>query len=203
MENIKKKEKNKIPKTSISNNSYEDFKKICLSYSHILSKLYLDSNLSVRNIFSKEDIFVINDIINEIITYSKELLNNDFINEAKEIIDIGNCIIDNYYCLCDKDLPLAIFKNTLRLKLYILEADFNLNFKYIKDYINSEKILKNIIGYQKYLQLSNFYIGSSFFYLGIIYFFTKRFEDAEKILKISQKFLTPIEFELNSENLLI
>jgi tetratricopeptide (TPR) repeat protein len=63
--------------------------------------------------------------------------------------------------------------------------------------------LLKIIDIQKILQLSNFNIGSSYFYLGIIYFFTKKFELSEKALKISQKLSTPLEFELNNEHFLI
>ena len=198
MENDNRKGNIKMPYILISNISFEDFIKICKQYSNILSTLNSDKT---NNFFNKEDILVINDIINEIIFYSKELLNNDFINEAKEIIDIGINISDNFYQLFIKEKKTLT--HPLKMKLLMLEANFNLNFKYLKDNSYSEKILLKIIEIQKILQLSKFNLGSSYFYLGIIYFFMKKFEESEKIIKLSQKYFIPIEFELNNESILI
>ena len=200
MENNNKNDEIIITKSLMNRVPFENFKNLCISYSNILSKIYIKNN----NFFSKEDIIIINAIINEIINYSKELLKNNLINESKDIINLGISITDNFYNIHKKYFKgIKIFILPLKLKLYILEANFNLNFKYIKDYINSENILLKIIDIQKILQLSNFNIGSSYFYLGIIYFFTKKFELSEKVLKISQKLSTPLEFELNNEHFLI
>ena len=200
MENNNKNDEIIITKSLMNRVPFENFKNLCISYSNILSKIYIKNN----NFFSKEDIIIINDIINDIINYSKELLRNNLINESKDIINLGISITDNFYNIHKKYFKgIKIFILPLKLKLYILEANFNLNFKYIKDYINSENILLKIIDIQKILQLSNFNIGSSYFYLGIIYFFTKKFELSEKVLKISQKLSTPLEFELNNEHFLI
>ena len=201
MENNNKKD-NIIPKSSISNNSYENFKTLINSYSNILSNLLKNNE---KNFFCKNDIIIINDIINEIIYYSLLLLNNNnFIKESKDIIDIGTNITDNFYKIYIKfNIPKKFLKNPIQLQLLILQANFNLNFKYLKNYNYSEEILLKIIEFQKMLQLSNFHVGSSYFYLGLIYFYMKKYEESEKIIKKSQRLLTPLEFELNNDNILI
>ena len=182
------------------NNSFQNFRKKCISYSSILSNILENQE---NAIFSKDDILIIKDLIKEMISYSQELVNNGDIEESKNLIEIGKSITNNFYLIYNKFTKKPILlKFPLTLKLYILEADFNINFKFKKDYIYSEKIIMEIIDIQKKLNLSTFFIASSYFYLGIIYFLVKRFEDSEKIIKLSLTFLTPLEYEINNNNTL-
>ena len=193
---------NEIPQTLINKYSYIDFKKLCESYLNILT-LILNGNNN-NKLFSKDDIFVLNDLIHEIINYSKYLLKKNFISESKNIIKIGEEITDCIYIVYNKlNLGENFIKFPLTLKLYILESDFNFYFKYLKDYIYSEIILLNIIEIQKRMQLSNFYLGSSYFYLGLIYFYNSKYKESEKIMNISKKYFTPLELEINEENRII
>ena len=202
MENSNDQETKEIPQTLISKYSYIDFKKICESYSNILTLILNENNNN--KLFSKDDIFVLNDLIHEIINYSKYLLKNNFISESKNIIKIGIKIADSIYDVYNKlNLGENFLKFPLKLKLCLLESDFNLHFKYLKDYIYSQIILLDIIEIQKRMQLSDVYLGSSYFYLGLIYFYNSKYGESEKIMNISKQYFTPIELEINEENRII
>ena len=63
MENSNDQGTKEIPQTLISKYSYIDFKKICESYSNILTLILNENNNN--KLFSKDDIFVLNDLIHE------------------------------------------------------------------------------------------------------------------------------------------
>jgi hypothetical protein len=113
MENNNKNDEIIITKSLMNRVPFENFKNLCISYSNILSKIYIKNN----NFFSKEDIIIINDIINDIINYSKELLKNNLINESKDIINLGISITDNFYNIHKK-----YFKG---IKIFILPLKLN------------------------------------------------------------------------------
>ena len=193
------KEINDIPQSLISNYSYIDFKKLCEFYLNILTTILYGNNNN--KLFSKDDIFVLNDLIHELINYSKYLLKNDFISESQIILKIGaeisDAIYNIYFVL---NLGENFFKFPLKLKLLILESNFNLYFKCVKDYKSSEAIILSIIDIQKRMHFPNFYLGSSYFYLGLIYFYNLKYEESEKVMNISKKYFTPVELEINEEN---
>ena len=190
---------NEMPQTLINKYSYIDFKKLCESYLNILTLILNGNNNNI--FFSKDDVFVLNDLIHEIINYSKYLLKNNFISESKNIIKIGAKITDGIFNVYNKlNLGENFIKFPLKLKLYILESDFNSYFKYLKDYTYSEIILLKIIEIQKRMQLSHFYLGSSYFYLGLIYFYNSKYKESEKIMNVSKQCFTPSELEINEEN---
>jgi hypothetical protein len=190
---------NEMPQTLINKYSYIDFKKLCESYLNILTLILNGNNNNI--FFSKDDVFVLNDLIHEIINYSKYLLKNNFISESKNIIKIGAKITDGIFNVYNKlNLGENFIKFPLKLKLYILESDFNSYFKYLKDYTYSEIILLKIIEIQKRMQLSHFYLGSSYFYLGLIYFYNSKYKKSEKIMNVSKQCFTPSELEINEEN---
>ena len=206
MNNDKKEIINRIPKTSTNRYSFKDFIKIIDAYSTVLSKIIKHCNNNIR--FSKNDVFIIKDLVIEISNYSKELSYNNFINESKYVIEIGTNITENFYTINSNSNSNGIreidfLRNPLLLKLFILEAKFNLYFKYIKDYNISKKIILEIIEIQKILDLSKFNIGSSYFYLGLVNFFLKTYDESEEIIKNALKLLTPLEFELDIEKNII
>ena len=150
-ENIQK-DKNDIPKSSRSQNTYKDFNKICRAYYDELMHISKSDSPSL----SKKDIIILNDVIHEIVDYSNELLAKHFIQEAKKILDIGLVISDfflkifgemseqgnnnsNNSKLSDK------LKYPLSLKLLLLKANFKILINYENDYSNGEKNLNEII----------------------------------------------------------
>ena len=185
-ENIQK-DKNDIPKSSRSQNTYKDFNKICRAYYDELMHISKSDSPSL----SKKDIIILNDVIHEIVDYSNELLAKHFIQEAKKILDIGLVISDfflkifgemseqgnnnsNNSKLSDK------LKYPLSLKLLLLKANFKILIEYENDYINGEKNLNEIIEIQLYLKTSSYHLASSKFYMAKIKYFFKNYEEAKK-----------------------
>jgi hypothetical protein len=185
-ENIQK-DKNDIPKSSRSQNTYKDFNKICRAYYDELMHISKSDSPSL----SKKDIIILNDVIHEIVDYSNELLAKHFIQEAKKILDIGLVISDfflkifgemseqgnnnsNNSKLSDK------LKYPLSLKLLLLKANFKILINYENDYSNGEKNLNEIIEIQLYLKSSSYHLASSKFHMAKIKYFFKNYDDAQK-----------------------
>ena len=185
-ENIQK-DKNYIPKSSRSQNTYKDFNKICRAYYDELMHISKSDSPSL----SKKDIIILNDVIHEIVDYSNELLAKHFIQEAKKILDIGLVISDfflkifgemseqgnnnsNNSKLSDK------LKYPLSLKLLLLKANFKILINYENDYNNGEKNLNEIIEIQLYLKSSSYHLASSKFHMAKIKYFFKNYDDAQK-----------------------
>ena len=183
----KDKNDSKIPKSSRSQNTYKDFNKICRAYYDELMHISKSDSPSL----SKKDIIILNDVIHEIVDYSNELLNQNCIQEAKKILDIGLVISDfflkifgemaekgsntiNNSKLSDK------LKYPLSLKLLLLKANFKILINYESDYKNGEKNLNEIIEIQLYLKTSSYHLASSKFYMAKIKYFFKNYEEAKK-----------------------
>ena len=183
----KDKNDSKIPKSSRSQNTYKDFNKICRAYYDELMHISKSDSPSL----SKKDIIILNDVIHEIVDYSNELLNQNCIQEAKKILDIGLVISDfflkifgemaekgsntiNNSKLSDK------LKYPLSIKLLLLKANFKILINYESDYKNGEKNLNEIIEIQLYLKTSSYHLASSKFYMAKIKYFFKNYEEAKK-----------------------
>ena len=175
--------KNEIPKSPSTENSFKDFNKICRAYYNELMHISKSNSPNL----SKEDIIVIDDLIKEISSYSSELIKFNFIEEAKKIIDIGLVISDFLLKIFgeisdfenkEKNLGEKL-KIPLSLKLLLLESNFNILFKFEKNFIDSEKNLEEIIEIQKYLKLSNYNLACSNFYLAIVKFYQNSLEKSE------------------------
>jgi tetratricopeptide (TPR) repeat protein len=136
---------------------------------------------------SKDDIIVIDDLIKEIYKYSTDLTKINLIQEAKNIIDIGLVISDFQLKIfgelksIQKDNENLIEKlyYPLSLKLILLEANFNILYKYEKNYLDGEKNLEEILEVQKYLKLPNYNIACSQFYYSILKYLNNDLEKAE------------------------
>ena len=50
---------------------------------------------------SQKDIIILSDVIDEIVTYSNELISNNFITQAKDLLNIGLVISDFFQVLFD------------------------------------------------------------------------------------------------------
>ena len=183
----KEKIDSKIPKSSRSQNTYKDYNKICRAYYDELMHISKSDSPSL----SKKDIIILNDVIHEIVDYSNELLNKNFIQEAKKILDIGLVISDfflkifgemaekgnntiNNSKLSDK------LKYPLSLKLLLLKTNFKILINYESDYKNGEKNLNEIIEIQLYLKSSSYHLASSKFHMAKIKYFFKNYEEAQK-----------------------
>ena len=183
----KDKNDSNIPKSSRSQNTYKDFNKICRAYYDELMHISKSDSPSL----SKKDIIILNDVIHEIVDYSNELLSQNFIQEAKKILDIGLVISDfflkifgemaekgsntiNNSKLSDK------LKYPLSLKLLLLKANFKILINYESDYKNGEKNLNEIIEIQLYLKSSSYHLASSKFYMAKIKYFFRNYEEAKK-----------------------
>ena len=186
---INKKDKNdsKIPKSSRSQNTYKDFNKICRAYYDELMHISKSDSPSL----SKKDIIILNDVIHEIVDYSKELLVKGFIDEAKGILDIGLVISDFFLKIFGEMVEKGSSNNNnsklsnklkypLSLKLLLLKANFDILINYENDYKNGEKNLNEIIEIQLYLKSSGFHLASSKFHMAKIKYFFKNCEEAEK-----------------------
>ena len=188
-ENIQKEINNdKIPKSSKSNNTYRDFNKICRGYYDELMHVSKSDTPSL----SQKDILVINDLIHEIVVYSNELINSNYIQPAKKIIDIGLVISDfflkifggmaelsNIYKNNDSKLT-EILKYPLSLKLSLLKANFNILINYENDYNNGEKNLNEIIEIQLYLKSSEYHLAISKFHMAKIKYYLQNYDEAQR-----------------------
>ena len=172
-----------ILKSPFTNNTYKDFYKICRAYYNELMHISKSNNPTL----SKDDIIVIDDLIKEIYKYSNDLTKINLIQEAKNIIDIGLVISDFQLKIfgelksIQKDNENLIEKlyYPLSLKLILLEANFNILYKYEKNYLDGEKNLEEILEVQKYLKLPNYNIACSQFYYSILKYLNNDLEKAE------------------------
>ena len=172
-----------IPKSPFTNNTYKDFYKICRAYYNELMHISKSNNPTL----SKDDIIVIDDLIKEIYKYSTDLTKINLIQEAKNIIDIGLVISDFQLKIfgelksIQKDNENLIEKlyYPLSLKLILLEANFNILYKYEKNYLDGEKNLEEILEVQKYLKLPNYNLACSQFYYSILKYLNNDLEKAE------------------------
>ena len=189
-ENIQKEicDEDKIPKSSLSNNTFRNFNKICRAYYDELMHISKNEKPSLSEI----DTLVINDLIREIEQYSNELLSKNYVQPAKKIIDIGLVITDfflkifggmselsNNYKVFDSKLTDTL-KYPLSLKLLLLKANFNILINYENDYDNGEKNLNEIIEIQLYLKSSNYHLASSKFHMAKIKYYFKNYDEAER-----------------------
>ena len=174
-----------IPNSSKSKNTYKDFNKICRGYYDELMHISKSDSPSL----SKKDIIILNDLINEIVDYSNELLNSNFVLEAKKILDIGLVISDFFLKIFGEIIEESNSNNSklsdnlkfpLYLKLLLLKANFKILINDDKDYKNGEKNLNEIIEIQLYLKSSNYHLASSKFHMAKIKYFFKNYEEAEK-----------------------
>lgn len=188
---MQKKESN-IPKSSLSGNTYKDFNKICRAYYDELMHI----SKSTTPALSKNDTLILSDLMNEIVTYSNELINLNFIPEAKKILDIG-LVISDFLLKIFGEMNEATSSNNLveklkfplSLKLLLLETNFNILFRYESDYANCEKHLTEIIEIQIYLQSSNENQSSAKFYMGIVKYHLNKYDEALKYVIESKNLL--------------
>ena len=187
-------EKN-LPISEKSKNTFKDFYKICRAYYNELLHISKTDNLSL----SRNDILILADLIDEIITYSTELLNLNFISSPKKLLETGLVISDflltifqkmaDEYNIKDKDKENTNSKKTLNekmkypfsLKLKLLKLHFKILLEKDKDYISAEKNLKEIIEIQTMIKASNYNLASSKFWLAKIEYFLEHFDEAEKL----------------------
>ena len=208
-ENIQKEINNdKIPKSSKSNNTYRDFNKICRGYYDELMHVSKSDTPSL----SQKDILIINDLIHEIVVYSNELINSNYIQPAKKIIDIGLVISDfflkifggmaelsNIYKNNDSKLT-EILKYPLSLKLSLLKANFNILINYENDYNNGEKNLNEIIEIQLYLKSSEYHLAISKFHMAKIKYYLQNYDEAQRYALDAKNLFENIND--NNENIL-
>ena len=189
-------EKN-LPISEGSKNTYKDFLKICRAYYNELLHISKTKNPSL----SKNDIIILSDVIDEIFTYSTELLNLNFISSPKKLLETGLVITDFLLLIFQKmaEEYNTKMKNTseentnannalnekmrypFSLKLKLLKLYFKILIEKDKDYINAEKNLKEIINIQIILKTSNYNLASSKFWLAKIEYFLEHYEEAEKL----------------------
>ena len=193
-ENIAKdKNEVEIPKSSKSQNTYKDFNKICRAYYDELMHISKRDTPSL----SKKDIIILNDVIQEIVTYSNELLSKNFIQEAKKILDIGLVISDFFLKIFGEIAERGNNTNNsklsdklrypLSLKLLLLKANFKILNNYENDYKNAEKNLNEIIEIQLYLKSSSYHLASSKFHMAKIKYFFKNYKEAQKFALDAKK----------------
>ena len=196
--NIEHNEQNKImpPNSSKSKNTYKDFFKICRAYYDELMHISKSQEPSL----SKKDIIILSDVIDEVVTYTNELLSFNYISQAKEILNIGLVISDHLLKIFgdmvedyNKKNPSNENNNNninnnlseklrypLTLKLKLLKLNFKILLQNEKNYKDAEKNLKEIINLQTYLKSSNYNLASSKFWLAKIYYFLENYNEAEK-----------------------
>ena len=188
-ESVNKESNNeKIPKSSLSGNTYKDFNKICRAYYDELMHISKSDSPSL----SRNDVIILDDVIHEIVQYSNELLKDNFIQEAKKILDIGLVISDFFLKIFGEMTEISNNNSTnssklsdklrfpLSLKLLLLKANFKILIEYENDYINGEKNLNEIIEIQLYLKSSSFHLAASKFHMAKIKYFFKNYDEAEK-----------------------
>ena len=208
-------EKN-LPISVKSKNTFKDFLKICEAYNNELSEISNTNNPSL----SKNDIIILDDLLDEIITYSTELLNLNFISSPKKLLekglDISHFLLEIFKKMSEEyntkmknnNKENINIKNTLNekmeyplsLRLKLLKLNFKILFEKNKDYINAEKNLKEIIEIQTMLKTSNYILASSKFLLAKIEYFLKHFEEAEKLALEAKNLFENSENKKNENN---
>ena len=208
-------EKN-LPISVKSKNTFKDFLKICEAYNKELSEISNTNNPSL----SKNDIIILDDLLDEIITYSTELLNLNFISSPKKLLekglDISHFLLEifkkmseEYNTKMKNNNKVNInIKNTLNekmeyplsLRLKLLKLNFKILFEKNKDYINAEKNLKEIIEIQAMIKTSNYNLASSKFLLAKIEYLLKHFEEAEKLALEAKNLFENSENKKNENN---
>jgi hypothetical protein len=161
---------------------------------------------------SQKDILIINDLIHEIVLYSNELINSNYIQPAKKIIDIGLVISDfflkifggmaelsNIYKSNDSKLT-EILKYPLSLKLLLLKANFNILINYENDYNNGEKNLNEIIEIQLYLKSSDYHLAISKFHMAKMKYYLQNYDEAQRYALDAKNLFENIND--NNENIL-
>jgi hypothetical protein len=161
---------------------------------------------------SQKDILIINDLIHEIVVYSNELINSNYIQPAKKIIDIGLVISDfflkifggmaelsNIYKSNDSKLT-EILKYPLSLKLLLLKANFNILINYENDYNNGEKNLNEIIEIQLYLKSSDYHLAISKFHMAKMKYYLQNYDEAQRYALDAKNLFENIND--NNENIL-
>ena len=196
-EKINEENEKKPPKSSRSNNTFKDFMKICRAYYDELMHLSKNKEPSL----SQKDIIILSDVIDEIITYSNELISTNFITQAKQLLNTGLVISDFLLTIFEKMIEEYQSKSKkeekenininhtlsekmrypFSLKLRLLKSNFNIIIKYDKDYPYAEKNLKEIIEIQTFLKSSNYNLASSKFWLAKIEYFLEKYDEAEKL----------------------
>ncbi len=172
---------NEIPPSSNSGSSYHEVYKICREYYSELKKLNV--NKEINNKLSKEDLIVLNDVINETNSYSSYLMSNGFSFEGAKLNQINLKIINVMIRVLSTSVNTSssnindLNKNKIdfllypfSLKLSALEIKFHLLFNIQKNYTESEKLLTEIINIENVLQMPRFNIGSSTFFMAIVKF---------------------------------
>ena len=187
------------PKSSKSRNTFKDFFKICRAYYDELMHISKNKEPSL----SKKDIIILSDVIDEIVTYSNELIESNFIKQAKNLLDIGlvtsdfllkifEKMVEEYQAKAKKENNkenLYIVNHSLSeklryplsLKLRLMKLNFKILINNDKDYPNAEKNLKEIIEIQTYLKASNYNLASSKFWLAKIEYFLEHYNEAETL----------------------
>ena len=190
---------NMPPKSPKSRNTYRDFFKICRAYYDELMHLSKNKEPSL----SKKDIIILSDVIDEIVTYSNELIDLNFIKQAQQLLEYGllntdfllkifEKMVEEYQTKAKKENNkenLNIVNHTLSekmryplsLKLRLMKLNFKILIKNDKDYTNAEKNLKEIIEIQTYLKASNYNLASSKFWLAKIEYFLEHYNEAETL----------------------
>lgn len=183
----KEKTEKKFPKSPFSGNSLKDFAKICRAYYNEVMHV---SKQDKPNL-SQNDLIVVDNLLQEVLVYSEQLIHLSYINEAKSLIELGLVISDFLLKIFgsipenkDKVKNLKEKLNyPLSKKLILLEANFNVLFKLEKNFSDAEKNLEEIIELQQYLNLPIYNLASSKFYMALINFYINKINYAEKYAK--------------------
>ena len=167
-----------IPNSTFNNTSYENFLNICSAYNNELLHITKE-NLSL----SLDDCKVMDNLLKEIYKYSSELIQTEYIDEAKNIINEGLLICNNF-----ENIYSNISENMnhpLTLRLMLLEQMFNINFKYERNFYEAEKLLEEIKNIQNYLRLPDYNYACSIFYSSVICFYKRDYITCEKLINES------------------
>lgn len=157
-----------LPKSPTYSNTYKDFLKILKAYYKELKRYDINSCF-----LSKDDIFVINDLLTESFSYINNLIQIKYFAEVKPMIKYCEKIID---CLIKKFNYSNNGKETKKitylfaLKLQILEIKFDMVFNIEGLYEESEKIILEILSLQNILNMPTFNVACSYFYYALVKF---------------------------------
>lgn len=168
----------------VSNNTFQDFIKICKSYYKELKTVNLNNHK-----LSSDDLIVLNSLISETNEYATALARSKFLDESFELISLNEKIVN---------LFLVIFKNLLidsnsslsasklisfpySLKLYVLETKFLIYFSICSKVDEAEKILNESIQIIKNFDLNRHFLGNTLFYLASVKVLQGSVDEGEKL----------------------
>jgi len=164
VEESKGKQSTEIANSPLSNYNFDQFLSLSKSYYKELKEIH-----TAKETLSDNDILILKDLIKETVIYTKILIKQNHLLEAKEIIEVYikfNEFISDLFHI-DNSNNINYAPSLIQICIYELNFQINFILKYYKD---AEHDLNCILRLQRGIKLPKFFLGCTYFYLATIQF---------------------------------